>query len=574
MRTLVLAVAVAAALVGLVVLDGTPDADESTAAAAGDAPPHAAFPAVELEHAADNPLRGTLRVTTDGPARLRIRLDDGSHQLTVTETAAPSVEHEIPLLELRPERRYRVFAEIVDGGPDGAGETEIGAFETGPLPDEAPTLTIDTHERDRMASGLTLLELSYRPEEPDPSLHTGWLVALDESGEVVWYVDEPFNLHGVTRLDDGDLLFTSGESGARRLRPTGEVVAEYRGRALGVPAEKVGVGLPGDAEVIDLPTVGFHHETHPLPDGTVLTLSRELRTITVPEPTCPGDDGPDNGDGPGGEGDEAAPPGPVEEGFVADTVVRFDPDSGEILEEHTLWDVLDPLGEDPAQGLLCLGVIDDQYPEDIEVRDWTHANGVIDIDDGATWLVSLRHTSQLVALRAQDEPDGPAGSVRWKIGPDTGVPLEEGGDWFYNPHAPELQPDGTILLYDNGNLRPDVERPYSRAVRYAVEPDGSSVRQVWEEDFGREIYAGFLSDADRLDGGTVLVTHGGMTSTCPTDEEETTNSARVIEVDEVTGEYVFDLTAHEPDSCAGWTVYRSERVPTLYPPEFDVDRSG
>lgn len=516
--------------------------------------------ALDIEAAADNPLRGTLRATTDEPATLRVRLTAGDHGFSVTPTTPPTTNHEIPLLELRPDRTYDVAIELLGTGDARRGSRTVGSLETGRLPPEAPELRFDRLVPGRMAPGLTLLELSYRPVGGAEGVDTGWLLAFDESGAVVWYAVEPFNIHAVTRLEDGDLLFTSDETGARRLRPTGEVVAEWRGRALGQDPDKVGRGLP-DGAVRSLPIQSMHHEMTPLPDGSVLTLSRELREITVPEPTCD-------------EEDEDAPSGPVVEGFVADTVVRFDPDTGEVLEEHSLWDVLDPLGDDAALGLMCIGVIDDQFPEDVEVRDWTHANGVIPIDDGATYLVSARHTSQLVAIRARDEPGGPAGSLRWKIGPETDAELRS-GEWFYFPHAPELQPDGSILLYDNGNLRPEVDEPYSRAVRYEIDGEAGQVRQVWEEDFGKRIYAGFLSEADRLDDGrTVLVTHGGITDACAHDEDETTNSSRIIEVTEDTGARVLDLTVSEPDSCDGWTVYRSERLPTLYPPEFEVHELG
>jgi len=61
--------------------------------------------------------------------------------------------------------------------------------------------------------------------------------------------------------------------------------------------------------------------------------------------------------------------------------------------------------------------------------------------------------------------------------------------WPYHTHAPSITPQGTILLFDNGNYRarPFVpqflpNKSYSRAVEYAIDTDNMSIRQVWESD--------------------------------------------------------------------------------------------
>jgi hypothetical protein len=81
-----------------------------------------------------------------------------------------------------------------------------------------------------------------------------------------------------------------------------------------------------------------------------------------------------------------------------------------------------------------------------------------------------------------------------------------------------------MLLFDNGNRRPGTASeggtgapPFSRAVRYQLDLADGTVRQLWQHRAtapdGKPVYAPFLSDADQLSNGNVLITYGG-----PSDE--------------------------------------------------------
>jgi hypothetical protein len=103
------------------------------------------------------------------------------------------------------------------------------------------------------------------------------------------------------------------------------------------------------------------------------------------------------------------------------------------------------------------------------------------------------------------------GAVLWRLG--------EGGDfdpdpdaehpWFHEAHAPELQPNGNILLYDNGGTA----RDFSRVLELAIDEEAMTAEIAWE-------YPGGLADdpwstlamgdADRLANGNTLVTAGSL----------------------------------------------------------------
>ena len=154
--------------------------------------------------------------------------------------------------------------------------------------------------------------------------------------------------------------------------------------------------------------------------------------------------------------------------------------------------------------------------------------------------------------------------------------------------------EGTLLLFDNGNYRaspfdgrmpvPDSDN-VSRAVEYAIDEAAMEVRQVWQYGDGASprLYSRFVSDADSLPmTGNVLLTHGGLgyVDGVQTSDIGLGNSAtRILEVTRTAAsEVVFDMLIFNTDPARAITVYRSERITSLYPPEIvsgpDGDRDG
>ena len=82
-----------------------------------------------------------------------------------------------------------------------------------------------------------------------------------------------------------------------------------------------------------------------------------------------------------------------------------------------------------------------------------------------------------------------------------------------------MQDDGSILLYDNGNMRPETnlnspditQHPYSRAVLFSLDDADKTVTQKWEMRSlvdGRQLWAFFVGDADHQPNGNILVDNG------------------------------------------------------------------
>ncbi len=90
----------------------------------------------------------------------------------------------------------------------------------------------------------------------------------------------------------------------------------------------------------------------------------------------------------------------------------------------------------------------------------------------------------------------------------------------YHQHSVEITADGNIILFDNGNNKASPytdeipvpsEENWSRAVIYAIDEDDMTVEQLWEYDADKQLYAGFISDADQLtETGNILADFGGI----------------------------------------------------------------
>jgi hypothetical protein len=149
------------------------------------------------------------------------------------------------------------------------------------------------------------------------------------------------------------------------------------------------------------------------------------------------------------------------------------------------------------------------------------------------------------------------------------------GESFHHTHGAMVDTDGSIVLYDNGNFRPGTvlaggdAAPYSRAVRIEVDDESDnpaewSARQVWDhvlEDpkTGTPAFAPFVSDADALPNGNVLVTHGGLGGFA------SFQHVHILEYapeGERNGDVVWELQLGEPGDEI--TVYRAERWESLY----------
>lgn len=542
--------------------------------------------AVGIDASPYNPL-GAL-VTVDSPEAVQVQLiaTSGDHVVESPLSAASDTHHELPLVGLRPDREYAV--EIVSLTDGEVHARAAAAFSTGTLPDDFMDYEV-TSDPDRSSPGVTFVEV-----QPGGG-GSSYVMGLDDDGETVWYYRNTAAVGAVEPTDRGTLLSHYWPVGAREFDVLGRVTGNWQfanGREPDIldtdpsdsaPADSASAetgegetsddarvdvidedqldrffaslsGNPGDPEAIPvrpewIDITSFHHEVWPMPNGNILVMATAEHELTEAQriELCPDDDR-----------DFRA---------MSDVIVEYEPD-GHVVRTWDVWDVVD-FDDHPGREI-CK---DEGLFASEEVRDWTHGNSAVYDPERDAILVSLRHTNQILALDHLDE-EGPQSSLRWMIGPGGTLPLD--GDPPHYQHAIEVQDDGSILLYDNGNFRPgtypgneDGEPIYSRVVQYEIDdtaddPDLWTATQVWEyrtAEAGAPVYARFLGDADRLENGNILVTHGGIDD-LDTDDDQRVLIVEVVPNDEFGGDVVWELRLGAPGPEA--VSYRSERVPTLY----------
>ncbi len=557
---------------------GTETVDTET----GDTESGSATPRVEATAAlkGQSGLVAQAVVTADQPVAVQVSATSGEHTVEIPRTAAMLGEHSIPVVGMRADSEYALTVTAYDEAGVPVAEADAGIVSTDPLPEWMPNHEITVTEH--AAPGITLVETAPPMDNGEPRFEgqpAQVLVAYDDAAEIVWWYTNTGSIGAVEQTPEGTFLSNYWPFGIRENDVYGELLGHWRPQARdvvegevdddalqeGVDPDQVELwvgaleGNPGDmdalpvrADWIDLNS--FHHENWPMPNGNVLALSTTLHELTDEQRRafCPRQNHPFD--------------------VISDVVVEFTPD-GAVVRTWDLWDVID-VDENPGSWM-C---VDTGIFSEVQQRDWTHANSVVYDPVRDAILISSRHTDQIVAFDHLDEK-GHQTQLRWIIGTNGTIPLE--GEQTYHQHAVEVLPNGDLIVYDNGNGRPGTDPddpenpPYSRAVIYEVDdasddPADWSARQVWEhiaeEDDGTPVFSSFISDADMLPNGNVLITHGGIGDQ-PPDPEDPDNEplrALIIEVvpdGESGGEIVWEFRS---DPSAPSTSYRAERIDTFY----------
>ena len=505
--------------------------------------------AIEVEANPANVLLATLHVTTDVPARLAISIieDGAARPVVTTETLA--TDHTVPIRGLHADRIQTI--EAVPMSADGAldGEAATVDITTEPLPFTLPELTVGEQVIGEMAPGFTLFDPVQTADivAPDEGRDqpAGLLVAVDDHGEVVWYLTHPRPIADARILADGTLMYESLD--------TEVVFADMDGNVLSRLTSRLYEGEVGnDTPTIAVDTDALHHETNLLPDGHLASLSSAVHVVNVAEPMC---------------GEDPATFGGTYS-ILSDVVVVVDVESGAVLSSYDLWDLLDPMS-DPVRRDFCGTAFQNAnvfpvsvYPDAPgTVIDWTHSNAIVLDEARNALLVSVRHLNEILAIRYEDDANGPAGELLWELGEDGTVPYT--GRQFTHQHSVDVLADGSLIIYDNANEDPAPQQ--SRAMTITLEGDGqvpTTASESWE--FGSTVdgapaFSFAVGDADPLPNGNVLVTNGFYAG-----GYSGLNAQLVEVVPDGTdgGTVVWELRIGGPGP---WFVYRAERIPTLYP---------
>jgi len=404
--------------------------------------------------------------------------------------------YEVTVARLRPESAYEFRVIGLDAaGVEVAGPT--GTFETGSLP---PGLHRATFEVLEGAPTQDLTFMDFNPNEFEGEATFHGMIAIDGAGHVVWYA-ETGETSAIARRENGNLVFVDYTFGLREVTPTGEEVAN-------LPSECV--------------PIVYHHEVELMPDGTVLTMGFDVRDTF---------------------GDE-------ERLQVGDTIVHWDPWTGASEELWSIHDVEDPAVNRTEASGMTEGFMWTGCDENLPTEDWSHGNSVQIAPDGSV-LVSSRHLNQVHSLSSDFE------EVNWRLGGEgSDFAFPDASDQFYHQHSAIQLENGNVLLFDNGNTRPEEEGgEYSRALELELDMETMTASKVWEYQPEPPIFSPCCANVERLENGNTLMIFPGDIF----DGEPCCRPQTIVEAG-AAGETVWKLEARATGLEVVYRVYAADSI--------------
>lgn len=405
-------------------------------------------------------------------------------------------------------------------------------IQTYALPNLFPKIRIDKLDRSKMELGLHACDIHFANHGKFRSIP----IIFDDQGKVRWYLDLSLANRMVSqfqRLKDGTILMIDRFN-------------IYEFNMLGKPLKQTTINS----------NYGMHHDAVELPNGDLLIcVGKRDAYINL-------------------DGEEVL--------SDSDFIIHFDRKKSKIVKEWDLAKHLDVRRND--LNFLRKG-------------DWLHMNGLSFNPKDSTIIVSGKNQG-LVKISWNDD-------LKWILAPKKNwkksgrnndgkstIPylltakdvngktytndIQQGNksasdfDFPWGPHAPEILPNGNLLVFDNGSHRNfNEENNYSRAVEYQINEDQKTVTQIWQygKERGKEFFSLIVSDVDRLPKtNNILVTSGYIMP------ETDLFSGKIVEVNYETGKEVFEATLFyktiNGDKSGVWgqsdILYRSERFELKY----------
>jgi hypothetical protein len=366
-----------------------------------------------------------------------------------------------------------------------SGATQVNRFSTIDLPPDMHGFPVVRPNAGDLQPGITLFNL--RSNNAPPSISGAIAVAVDENGDFVYFHQR--NLGG------------PGSAGYIQIQPTGRLLMQRdrtaaQGGGGGVFEEtidgRITWALRDDREYSP------HHDAQLMPDGDLLLLFHH--DMFLPE----------------------------------DNFERRRGDRIVVLDRHT-------------QDELWEWRTVDHYPLESgaeSISRWSHGNAAQYYAPHDSIYYSARHFSRVSRI------DFSTGDIVYNMGMEWPAGDTDFGDeFFFFQHAPELQPNGNMVVFDNGNTRAPLQ---TRVVEIAFDDplfptDASIVQEDWlVDELGDPLFVSFAGDGDRLDNGNTLVMAGAV--------------RRVQELDP-DGRLLWSLSLwRDTESFRG---YRAQRLPTV-----------
>lgn len=351
----------------------------------------------------------------------------------------------------------------------------------------------------------------------------GAATARDLFGNVLWYYEDP-NPVGATSpvllrpVNGGTMLFLIADGSEddiwrwqilREVDLAGKVVRETSAFAASLQLYNLGQDT----------ITAFHHEALRLANGHTLVLANVERVVDGRE-------------------------------MFGDMVIDLD----ERFQVAWTWNGFDHLDTNrPAllgetcteNGGGCPPLFRLQGP----AEDWMHANG-IDLAPDGDILISVRHQDWIVKI---DYDNGAGtGAIVWRLGREGDFDFISGDSWpeFSHQHDAQIESNGLLTVFDNGNTRVGPEGGNSRGQALLLDEVNMTATPIVNADLGAYSFA--LGSAELLSNGNYGFGAGALVVVGPGPD-----TGDFVEVDDL-GVEVYR------NRHSGVGVYRHFRGPSMY----------
>ena len=463
-----------------------------------------------------------------------------------------------PLFMVHPDQEYRINFAITDETGQRQMYPDTLNWKTPALPAEElefPNISVSVAEKERMADGYTLMNPRRRipldqegANEKNKSF--GMLLAVDTDGKVVWYYRTDSRISDFDLISDDQISFMTQDSRLHVIDWMGnKKQIWYAGdRPEGSSEEGTPVGQ----------ALTFHHDATFMPNGNVVILSSEYKTLENYFTS---------------ETNANAPRKAQE--VMGDIIIEFD-STGKVVWEWNTFDYLDPY----RIGYETFSKYWERrgFPG---VIDWSHANAIVYDDEDDAFIINFRYQSALMKIDKASkeidwifgEPSGWSSDLKQKL-----VSLEGEADWFWHQHSPTFE-DGKILLFNNANYQ---ARPFnstvpigtttSHVLEFSLDEQELKAEQTWstKAENSQKIVSIAMGDVDYLPNGNVLAAYGALIEQPALEGDEVNwwnrgqfgqwTMVREFTYDDP-AEVVWELklNSRDEDSQVGWTIFGAER---------------
>jgi len=482
------------------------------------------------------PLAAVLRLTTDVDSRISVVTTDGTNSWQ-RDFYDFATTHSVPLLGFKPARTNQVLVKAYDKARNVISAQQPLTFVTGRLPASFPHSVVLKSDPNRMEPGYTLFIIQNQTDG------TEYITIMDNSGEVVWYMPWTLNNDGdVRQLANGDLFIEEQDPLNRFIEVNllGQLVKTWPAAA-GHPVNPHDVVLTDHDTILYLSDTSRVVTNFPSNDTNAMAT---LHTVSVRD----------------------------------NPIIEISATNSMLLNVWSPMNLLDPTR--------VTYLAYDEYNFAGYGVDNEHANAVIEDPRDNSIIVSLRNQNAVFKFSRA------TGQLKWILGPHANwgtnfqqyllEPVGTPFQWNYGQHAPEITPQGTLLLYNNGDKQASPFDPpvadqdnHSGAVEYRIDETNRTVSQVWASSPANEdrLYTPIVGDADWLpQRGNVLVTYGYVLYVNGVYPSTNAPGATMVRIKEYTHdpvpEVVFDLSFFDDNNKSadyyGYFCYRSDRISDLY----------